>query len=467
MGLLDKIDAARGVHRKSFVEQNFWEFDGLRYPFLSTYSAKPNEERIEADYEGYVQSAFKGNGVIFALIAARQMVFSEARFLWRERRNGRPGDMFGNAELALLEHPWPGGTTGELLSRMELTASLAGNYWATTADDAGRLGKSATGPGRRIVHMRPDWTTIVIGSHSGNPNALDAKPIGVLYEPRSWTIGGVTSPTNQAVLLLPDEVVHYSPLPDPAARFRGMSWITPVVREIQADTASTVHKQKFLENAATPNMVVKFDATTAKEDFEAFVERFEDRHRGAWNAYKTLFLAGGADVTVVGKDFQQLEFAATQGKGESRLASAAGVPPSWVGFSEGLQGSALNAGNFGAARRRFADGTVRPLWRMATASLQTLVTPPSASAELWFDTRDVAFLREDQRDSAEIERLKAATIRQYVDTGFDPDAAVTAVRDEDISLLLGKHSGLYSVQLQPPGTESPSSDPGRENEVPQ
>ncbi len=466
MGILDKIDAARGKSLKSFVEPNFWEFDSLRYPFLSTYASKPDEERIDADFQGYVTHAFKANGIVFSLIAARQMVFSEARFLWRERRNGRPGDLFGNAELALLERPWPGGTTGELLSRMELTASLAGNYWATTADDNGRLGKAATGPGRRIVHMRPDWTTIVIGSHSGDPNALDAKPVGVLYEPRNWATAGVSSPTNEAVLLLPDEVVHYSPLPDPEARFRGMSWITPVLREIQADTASTIHKQKFLENAATPNMVVKFDATTAKEDFDAFVERFEDRHRGAWNAYKTLFLAGGADVTVVGKDFQQLEFAATQGKGESRLASAAGVPPSWVGFSEGLQGSALNAGNFGAARRRFADGTIRPLWRIATASLQVLLTPPSASAELCTDTRDIAFLREDQRDSAEISRLKAATIRQYIDTGFHPDAAVTAVRDEDISLLLGKHSGLYSVQLQPPGTEATPSEPGRENEVP-
>lgn len=465
MGLLDKIDAARGKSLKSFSEPNFWEYDSLRLPFLSTYSSKSDEERIEHDFEGYVRQAFKANGVIFALIAARQMVFSEARFLWRERRNGRPGDLFGNAELALLERPWPGGTTGELLSRMELTASLAGNYWATTADDDGKLGKAAIGKGRRIVHMRPDWTTIVVGSHSGDPNALDAKPVGILYEPRNWATSGVRSPTNKAVLLLPDEVVHYSPLPDPEARWRGMSWITPVVREIQADSASTIHKQKFLENAATPNMVVKFDASTAREDFEAFVERFEDKHRGAWNAYKTLFLAGGADVTVVGKDFQQLEFAATQGKGESRLASAAGVPPSWVGFSEGLQGSALNAGNFGAARRRFADGTVRPLWRMATASLQTLVTPPSPSAELWFDTRDIAFLREDQRDSAEISRLKAATIRQYIDTGFHPDAAVTAVRDEDITLLLGKHSGLYSVQLQPPGTEATPSAPGRENEV--
>jgi hypothetical protein len=420
----------------------------------------PDKEMIESDFEGYIEGAYKSDGIVFALILARQMVFAEARFLWRDRVNGRPGEMYGNAELALLEEPWPGGTTGELLARMEVTASLAGNYWGTVADDNGRFGKAATGPGRRIVHLRPDWVTIVVGSHSGDPNALDAKPVGILYEPRSWAAAGVRPPSGDATLLLPDEVIHYSPIPDPAARWRGMSWLTPILKEIQADRASTVHKAKFLENGATPNMVVKFDPDISPEDFQTFKDKFEAQHKGAANAYKTLFLGGGADITVVGSDFKQLDFSATQGKGESRIAAAAGVPPSWVGFSEGLSGSSLNAGNFNSARRRFADGTMRPLWRMAAASLRQVLTPPRPNSELWFDTRDIAFLREDQKDAAEIERLKAATIRQYVDSGFAPDAAVRAVREQDVSLLIGQHSGLYSVQLQPPGSAQ-SALPGR------
>jgi hypothetical protein len=30
-------------------------------------------------------------------------------------------------------------------------------------------------------------------------------------------------------------VAHWSPIPDPLANFRGMSWLTPVLREIDAD----------------------------------------------------------------------------------------------------------------------------------------------------------------------------------------------------------------------------------------
>lgn len=452
--LLERIEAARGGPRrgqKAFSQPPFWSLDSLRSSLLPT--AMPDRERIENDFEGYVEGAYKRNGPVFACMLARQSVFSEARLTFRQFRNGRPGDLFGTQDLALLETPWPGGTTGELLVRMIQDADLAGNFYATTADDNGKFGKSATGPGRRVVRMRPDWVTLILASHSEDPYALDTKVVGYLYEPRSMSVAGSSAPSGQSVLLLPDEVAHFSPIPDPAARFRGMSWLTPVLREVQSDNAATSHKDSVFRNAATPSMVVKFARETTPDLFDQFVSRFKASHQGVENAHKTLFLGGGADVTPLTFDFRQLEFSQTQGKGESRIASAAGVPPSWVGFSEGLQGSALNAGNFSAARRRFADGTIRPLWRQASAALQVLVPAP-AGAQLWYDGRDIAFLREDRKDAAEIQRQQASTIRQLTDAGYTPESVVLAVQAEDWSLLA--HTGLFSVQLQPPGTMAPA-----------
>ncbi len=358
MALLDKVARERGRGgRKSYVQPPFWANSLLNGGLLATYPTTPDKEPIEVDYVSYIQQAYKGDGIVFALILARQLVFSEARFLWREDNEGRLGRLFRTDELSLLENPWPGGTTGELLGRMEVVSSLAGSYYATTADDRGRIGNASRGgPGRRIVEMRPDWVTLVLGSKSGSPYALDTKVVGLLYDPKPRYAPSSLGPSDDAVLLLPGECVFYSPLPDPDARFRGMSWLTPLIREIQADKAATIHKAKFFEHGATPNLVIKFDRETESDAFNEFVERYKAEHQGAWNAYKSLFLTGGADVEVVGADFRQLDFSRTQGKGESRIASAAGVPPSWVGFSEGLQGSALNAGNFHAARRRFADG---------------------------------------------------------------------------------------------------------------
>ncbi|MFI6883378.1 phage portal protein [Streptosporangium canum] len=444
MGLLEKVAEARAGGRaaggrKSWSEANFWDLERLRWPFLGSSSLNSEREEIENDFEGYVQGIAKANGPVFALMTTRMLVFSEARFQFRRMSNGRPGDLFGTPDLALLERPWTNATTGDLLARMIQDVDLAGNAFVAKING-------------RLRRLRPDWVTVVSGSKTERElygNALDGEVIGYFYDPpnsgKSW-------------FLLPREMAHFAPIPDPQANWRGMSWLTPVLREISSDLAATRHKGKFFENGATPQVIVSLDASVTPEMFQRFKATMNEAHQGVDNAYKTLYLGGGADVTIAGKDLQQLDFKATQGAGETRIAAAAGVPAVIVGFSEGLAGSSLNAGNFGQARRRFADGTLRPLWRNAAGSLASLVTVPDG-AELWYDDRDIAFLREDKRDSAEIQQVKAASIRQLVDAGYEPVSVVAAIEAEDLTLL--KHSGLYSVQLQPPGTGSapPPADP--------
>jgi phage portal protein BeeE len=418
--------------KSTFSQPPFWSQTSEIWP-----TSSGERERIEANFEGYVQGAYKQNGIIFACILARMLVFSEARFTWRRFVKGRPTDVFGTPELALLERPWPNGTTGELLAHMEQDGSLAGNFYAT---------KVGTGIETRLRRLRPDWVTIVTGSESDDPYALDAQPIAYIYEPRHTT----RVKANPEVLL-PGEVAHFSPIPDPTAQWRGMSWLTPIIEEIQADSAATRHKKKFFEHGAIPGLVITYEKDISKEAFEAFVAKFRATHEGADRAYKTLHLAGGVDAKAVGADVKHLDIKQVQGSGETRIAAAAGVHPVIVGLSEGLAGSSLNAGNFGAARRRFADGTIRPLWRTAAASLEVLVRKPDAATSLWYDDRDVPFLREDAKEEAEILNQEAITIKQLVDAGFDADRVIEAVAARDLRRLAGAHSGLFSVQLQPPG----------------
>jgi phage portal protein BeeE len=475
------------------LQPNVWDNVHPLNRHLRMNGTPSHREEIENDFESYVENAYKANGPVFAVMAARSMVFSEATFQWRrfekerglpkpgkpggkkeldllraefddvtaewkwnhgsEETKGRPGELFGTEDLKLLETPWPGGTTGELLSKMLQDVDLAGNFYGVIVDDAGNKGRAAKGPTRRIARLRPDWVTIIVGTPQDGTDGCydaDARVLGYLYSPKGGPLGGTLK--GSEVLFMPDEVCHFSPYPDPQARFRGMSWLTPIIREIQADSLSTIHKKKFLEDAAVPNIVVRFDKEVDEDTFDEFVEKFNTEHKGAWNAYRTLFLMGGADVTALTQDFAQLQFTQSQGKAESRIAAAAGVPSSWVGFSEGMQGSSLNAGNFAASRRRFADGTIRPLWRVAAASLQNLLKPP-AGAHLWYDERGIAFLREDAKDLAEIMRINLNALDAGIKAGFKPDAVVIAVRDNTVERLIGQHTGLVSVQMMTPRTE--------------
>lgn len=422
---------------KSWSEPPFWSMGNMARQLTGSM---PDKERIENNFAGYVDAAYKQDGIVFACILTRMSIFSQARLVWQKWDGVRGGDLFANAELGLLSKPWPNGTTGQLLAQAEVDVSLAGNYFATVVDDNGRFGRSATGPGRRIARMSPDRVTIIVTSNSGSPYALDAKLAGYLYEPPAG-VGNDAS----AVTLTPEQVIHYAPVPDPAARFRGMSWLTPLLAEVDADKAITAHKLRFFERGAAMSTIVNMENDIGQEAFEEFVEWFKANHEGSSNAYKTVFLLGGRDIHTVTADFQQLELKATQGAGETRIAAAAGVHPVIVGLSEGMAGAALNAGNFQAAVRLTANKTIRWLWQSAAPCFESVLTVP-AGARLWYDDRDIPFLREDASDVAKILATKASGMKLLVDAGYLPDTVTAAFATEDITLL--KHSGLPTVQVQ-------------------
>jgi hypothetical protein len=435
------LQASRALSTR--YDDSLHSFSGNQYWSLPVSNWKPNEEGITSDFVGLVNGAYKHNGVVFACELTRMALFSEARFQWRKMTNGRPGDLFGSQDLRILEKPWTTGTTGDLLTRMIVDADFGGSaYMARRSERPDRL-----------MRMRPDWVVLVLGSQD-EPDfanlAMDAEILGCMYFPGGRMSGHTGIP------LLADEFAQFAPIPDPLATYRGMSWLSPIIREIEGDSAATMHKLMFFENGATPQIVVSMGPQVNPTNLKQFVAKVDEGHAGWRNAYKTLYLGHGADVTVVGKDLAQLDFKATQGAGETRIAAAAGVHPVIAGLSEGLSGSSLNAGNFTSAARLVADRTLRPLWRNIAGSLESIVPPPGG-AELWYDDRDISFLQDDRKDAAEIQFIDAQAIRQLVDAQFEPASVVAAVAAQDMTLLV--HTGRPTVQGQQGSAEIPATAP--------
>jgi hypothetical protein len=65
----------------------------------------------------------------------------------------------------------------------------------------------------------------------------------------------------------------------------------------------------------------------------------------------------------------------------------------------------------------------------------------------------VAFFREDRADDAEIQFTAGVHDAAVHRRGLDAESVNAAFEAEDMTLLV--HSGLYSVQLQKPGTTCP------------
>lgn len=396
------------------------------------------------NYQAFNTSAMPvgESSIVYTCERARVAVFSEAGFQWQRIRSGRPqpGSLFGTPGLSLLQEPWPGGSTRDLLAIAELDVAHSGNsYWVE--DGEGYL--------CRIEPSTMKVLTAAVVDH------VSGFRIG------ETLVGYACVVDKKMTIFAPEDVAHYKPMPADNNVWVGQSWIAACLPDIDADGMLTEHKRATIRNGANITHVISLDAAIPPEQFDNFVEKFNEAHEGPAMAGKTLFIQGGSDIKAVGQTWESLSLKATQGSGETRIAAAAGTHPVILGLSEGLAGSALNAGNYAAAKRNFVDGTMSPLWGAFCGAFDSIMRKyaPGPDVRLWYDARDIPFMREDITDLASVMSQNATVINQLVTAGFDADAVVKAVYAGDVSMLEGFHNGLPSVQQQqdpvPPKNDTP------------
>lgn len=421
MRLLDRLLFARNT--------GYWEGAASGAAVLTTSYGSPDRESILPQFVSLAQQAYGGNTVVFSAILARIMLFSEVTFKFRSVIDKK---LIGNTDLAKLEVPWPNGTTGDLLARMEQDNSLAGNAYVWDA-------------GEQLVRLRPDWVTIVSELRTDGIGREYRSPVGYWWEPPPNTTG-----QGEPAMFTVDEVAHWCPIPDPCANFRGMSWLTPVVRDIEADSGMTEYKVKYLDNAATPNLVIKYAQKLRDDTVDRIRDRITARHGGVHNAFRTLVLDEGADFTVVGQSFEQMQFQDVQAAGENRICAAAGIDPYLLSLLHSSRGGT----DYASAMRRFVDMTMRPLWRTACAALQQLVPPPNAS-RLWFDVSDIAALRQGETERAQTMLVQAQTAAVLIQSGFERTSVQEAVTSGELTQLVpapdAPAAGLPAAGAQAPG----------------
>lgn len=415
----------------------YWEGQASGAAVLTTSYGSPDREAILPQVAAWANQSYAANGVVFAAILIRLMVFSEAEFMLQAKDDKH---LFGNQSLSLLEAPFGADShAGELWARMEQDASLAGNayIWGPPGGDV-------------LVRLRPDWTTIV--------SALAAAPGGGTYRQK---LGYWMQPPRSAAVQGPgefypaDEVAHWAPIPDPQASFRGMSWLTPVYRDIKGDDGMGTYKVRYLENAASPNMLIKYAQKLQPGTIDAVRDRVQSRYGGADNAFKTLVLDQGADATVIGNSLQQMDFSSVAAAGEQRILAASGVPGVLVGL-EPLRGAGRG---YEESMGKLANTVMRPNWRSACAALEKFVPGLPGGARLWFDTGSIAALQDGEMERAQTALVRSQALLALHQAGYSLDSSVTAISSMDFGALQASPVPL-PLPGQPVQHMLPQTSPG-------
>lgn len=420
----------------------YWEGMASGAAILTTSYGSPDREPVMPQLAAFAQRSNASNSVVFSALLVRMSLFSEITFQFQARGDKH---LFGNTALAKLETPFgPGTTTQHLLARMEQDASLAGNAFIWNA------------PGDApLVRLRPDWTTIISEVTPVPGGGWYRNPVGYWFQPPQ---GGGAGQQPPGFFIPADEVAHWAPIPDPAADFRGMSWLTPVIRDIQGDDGLTTYKIKYLENNASPNLLIKYAQKLQSGTIDTIRERMQARYGGAGNAFKTLVLDQGADATVIGNNPTQMDFSGVQSAGSERILAAANVPGVLVGL-EPLRGAGRG---YQESMQKFSNIYARPQWRSACATLEPLVEVPAGN-RLWFDTTDIAALQDGEMERGQTVLVKSQAVLALNQAAkYDPASVITAVNSGDLTQLkpLPAAPALPAPPGQPVQHMLPQAQPG-------
>jgi hypothetical protein len=253
---------------------NSFTYNGNSYNVPAIQQTLAGEmEPSPQGFQGLAAQAFGGNGAVFACMAVRQLVFSAIRFQWQQINSGRPAELFGNTSLLSVERPWFGGTTQDLLNRMIQDADLSGNFYAVRDTPFPRIGGDTTT--YEIVRLRPDWVMNARQARTIRGGHVGYQRLGIAYFE-----GGQGSGNVDPVVFQVGEFAHFAPYPDPLADWRGMSWLTPVAREVQSDGQMSTHKQKYFENGATPNHCGEIPGERSRTGYESRSKAFRRSAHG-------------------------------------------------------------------------------------------------------------------------------------------------------------------------------------------
>lgn len=438
MRLIDNLmpSAPRTEARSSPGTYSFQQFVDWFSFQAKQYGIQGSPQQLPGDgFADYVASIHRRNPVVSAAATSRALLMSQIHPVWRNNNvSSTPGRRFGASDLELLERPG-----SQTRSAFNFTSEMHAQYAGTAF---------AVRRGGRAYLLRPDWVKVLLGSDSEPEGEQllppsDAEVVAIVYQPESAGKKG------RPEAFMPGEFVRWTPEPDPVYWWRGVSWVSALARELSIDGQVTDYQTKFFEHAATPNLVFIMDEKKSAEQVRQFADVVNDKHAGAMNSHRNMFLGGGTDVKVVGSSLDNLALKDVSGGFESRVAARSLVPSVILNIREGQSGSALNSGNYAQTRRQWADKWFSPQadsWCEAFGDL----LPAKADADLSWDRSRVTFLQEDELDAANIRKENAVTARQLVEAGYDPDSVIEYLRTDDLSKLT--HTGNVSVQLQPPGS---------------
>lgn len=311
-----------------------------------------------------------------------------------------------------------------------------------------QLWMELTGKAHWIVDRGPTESPIPLGLWPVRPDRMTPVP-----DKKRFLAGWVyTSPDGQEqVPLLPVDVI-WNRYPDPEDLYGGCGPIASVLTDIEAARYASEWNRNYFINSAEPGGVIQADHSMDDEEFNQFVDRWRDTHRGVARAHRIALLEGGMTWVQNSHSLKDMDFANLIAGMADRIRESVGMHKVMTGISDDV-----NRANAQTGEEVFASWKVAPRLERWKNVLNTQYLPLFGATGNGYEF-DFVFPTPVNREQDALElTAKSNAALTLVTAGYDQHDVLTIVGLPDMDVALN----LTTVPALPPRWTVPlSPEPG-------
>jgi HK97 family phage portal protein len=307
-------------------------------------------------------------------------------------------DLHASSTSAVDWHLWRTAASGKPEDRVEVMSHAALDTWRRPNRfySQARLVESAQ---QHVELVGEGWIVCETSSAlSGVPLGLwPVRPDRIIPVPSAehYLAGYVyTAPDGDKIPLSVDQVMSIQ-VPNPMDPYRGMGAVQSILADADSIAAAVAWNRNFFVNGAEPGGIIAFDAKLSDAEWDTFVKRWTETHRGVGNAHRVGVIEQGKwmDRTVTHRD---MDFTQLRTVSRNAIREAFRVHGHMLGDADDV-----NLANATAAEITFARRQLVPRLDRWKEMLNTQYLPKfgSTAAGLEFDY-DNPVAEDEQSDAA-------------------------------------------------------------------
>lgn len=331
-------------------------------------------------------------------------------------------EVIDHPALKLLNKPNQYMTRQEFIERTQQHIDLTGEAWWQVASS------DVVDMPLELWPMRPDRVSIEV-----DPNEFLT---GYVY----------TTPDGQKIYLKREEVISLI-TPDPMNAYRGVSPVQSILTDLDSSRYAAEFNRNFFINGANPGGVVEFPDHVPDSDYNDFITRWQEQHKGTSNAHRVAVLESGAKWIPQTVNMRDMQFAELREVSSTQILQAFGFPKFKLG-----EVTDVNRATATASEISYARSLIIPRLERIKQALNNDLLPLFGTAGMGveFDYDSPEPEDEELENATIVARANAAKI--LVDAGYDPEMVLMTVE-------LPPMDHTKPVQLQKP-VQSPPTDTG-------